>query len=225
MAWTGKRSLSGPLVLLLLLSLCGVGGCLSRDAVEKQRYAVMLERASGATGPGTGVLRVSIVRAAPAFERKSFIYRRSENTFVSDFYNEFFSAPGVMLRENLIAWLGDSGIFEYVVATSDADPDWILESRLEALYGDGRKQEHLSAVVSLQITLLDASDAKRPIVMQQSYEAVRELADKNPENYLHSVEAALVSIFGELEADLRELIETHAASAEAPARTEEDPSP
>jgi hypothetical protein len=213
MAWLGKRGLRRALAALLLLSLCGVGGCLSRGAVQKQRYGIVLERDSQVTGPGHGILRVSIMRAAPAFERKAFIYRKSDLTWVSDFYNEFFSAPGVMLRENLLVWLDDAGIFEYVIAGGDAHPDWILESRIESLYGDGRDTEQLSTVAFLQFTLLDATKPRRPIVFQQGYQTRTPLGEKSPDAYARGVEAVLSEVFARLESDLRALVEERAASA------------
>ncbi|MBW2271825.1 MAG: hypothetical protein JRG96_01035 [Deltaproteobacteria bacterium] len=216
MAWTGKHGLRRSLAMVLLLSLCSAGGCLSRGAVQKQRFEVTLERESTAAGPGAGILRVSIVRAAPSFERKAFIYRRSDDTYVSDFYNEFFSAPGVMLRENLLRWLEASDIFEYVVAASDSNPDWILESRLEALYGDSRDANHLSTEARLRFTLLDATQPRRPIVFQQSYEARTEVAERKSDAYLRSVRVVLSEIFGKLEGDLRSAVEAHAESGAAP---------
>lgn len=213
MAWTQRHRVRRTLAAVLFLALCSAGGCLSRGAVQKQRYGIKLEREAGATGPGSGVVRIAIVRAAPAAERKSFIYRNSELTYVSDFYHEFFSAPGVTLRENLLVWIDESGIFEYVVTASDTNPDWILESRLQTLYGDGRDKEQMSTLARLQFTLLDAGQPSRPIVFQRTYERTVELAERSPEEYVRGVELVLTRIFSEFEVDLRSVVEEHTASA------------
>jgi len=113
----------------------------------------------------------------------------------------FIPEPGVMLRENLIAWLEASGIFQYVVAASDTAPDWILESRLETLYADRRGSEGMAAVASLKFTLLDATDPRRSIVFQENYEARAELEGRSPDRYVIGVETVLAQIFGRLERD------------------------
>ena len=89
--------------------------------------------------------------AAP-FRSKSLVYRQDELKYESDFYNEFFVAPGAMLTEGVSAYLSTAGVFKDVLpANANADGDFVLEGFVSELYGDNRIAGKPAAVVGISV--------------------------------------------------------------------------
>ena len=65
----------------------------------------LLEPAAAAASTGTPKaesVRVGIVNVAAPYRGKTFIYRESDLRYESDYYDEFFIAPAIMLSTPLI---------------------------------------------------------------------------------------------------------------------------
>ena len=61
------------------------------------------------------VLTVRRIRVTPKYEGKGLVYRLSELSYESDFYNEFFISPVSMFTEEIRKQLSESGLFKIVV--------------------------------------------------------------------------------------------------------------
>ena len=193
--------MSTKTILALSLALTVPCGCLSlsRQPPEKQTYVLQLHRASKEAHPDSGVLLVEPVRVDSAFAHKAFVYCTAPQVFESDFYHEFLVPPETALTDLLRAWLQGGGT-RVVSPGNRAAPTHALEVVVNELYGDFRDVDTQRAVVSLRATLLDAKDK---IVLQRSYSATVDLADRERASLVRGWNVAVETVFADLERDLR----------------------
>jgi cholesterol transport system auxiliary component len=198
--------------LLLIALLAGIPlGCLSKSYPERQRYVLDPGRselphvaaAAGASGAGEapmGALRVGRVRVSPLFERKRFVYRTGDFTFEEDFYNEFYAPPGQLLRQATSDWLNESPVFVAVVEDVPyAQPEWLLEGRVERLYADLRSGRTPRSVMVIEFTLLRSQNNEA--VFARRYEAEPDIENRSPAAVVAGWNAGLAQILSEFERD------------------------
>lgn len=169
---------------LTLLGAGALAGCtdvLDKPYVEKRYFVIEAARPSPLPAPAQGpILGTRKFRVSPGYEQRGLITRGDALSAKSDFYNEFFVAPGSMIEEQTTRWLAGSGLFQTVVpASSQLDPAFILEGALVSLYGDYGAQQ--SAVLELQLMVLDVRQSKDTVLVKEDYRITRPLADRRPE--------------------------------------------
>ena len=191
-------------VLILSASLLGAGcsGVLARQPLEKQRFVLAPGRPDPVSGPRAGVLRVGVVHVSTPFQNRGFGYRTGEESFASDFYNEFAGPPGILLRDLLVGWLRDGTHFETVVQGSEAPADWLLEVDLESLYADLRDPAAPQVAIGITVRLLDAHAAGAAIRVGKHYAVSEAATDGSPPALAAAWNRALARVLGELAADL-----------------------
>lgn len=196
---TPVRSL--PLLAALLLALApGCFGGLGRTPPTKQRFMLAPADPTPRDVGGASVLRVARVRVSPVFENKGFVYRTGSSTFESDFYNEFFSPPGVLLREVLLQWLGSTHLFVAVARGSSAEADWVLETDVDQLYADQRSPSAPTAHLDLAFRLVDARS--RTLAFEKSYSASEPAAGSSPAALVDAWNRGLAAVLNQLTQDL-----------------------
>jgi ABC-type uncharacterized transport system auxiliary subunit len=190
------------LAILLVLS-----GCVSleRSYPEKHFYALELPRdVKPVNNPGRGAMQISYVRISPRYEGKNFIYRLSETSFESDFYNEFLIQPSSLIAEELAKGLARSGLFEYVMdPSSDLAPNYILEPVVNVLYGDFRNSSAPRAVLEMEFFLRKQVSGKAEILMHRRYAKAVMLQGRSPDALVKGWDEALGEILIDLIADLK----------------------
>lgn len=95
-----------PAAILLIpffVTSCG----LSRPAVERQTFLVAPEPPEGPVGGSR--LRLGAVRVAAPFDGLGMVYRRADERYETDFYNEFAALPADMVGEAAQRWLEAAG--------------------------------------------------------------------------------------------------------------------
>lgn len=192
---------------LLGAVLVCIAGCVS---VEKgypdKRYYVLEATRSPETdkAQARGVLLVSSLRVSPRYEGRSFIYRRGEARFESDFYNQFLVSPGAMLTEAVRLALGQAQLANYVVgAASQLEPTHVLEGTIDALYGDFRDVNAPRALLEMEFFLSKESPTKAEIVMRKRYVKSIAVKGRAPEALVNGWNRALNEILASLVADLK----------------------
>jgi ABC-type uncharacterized transport system auxiliary subunit len=201
MSGTTSRAL---VALLFGAAVLGAGctGVLDRQPPEKQRFVLAPGRPDPVSGARAGVLRVGVVHVSAPFQNRGFVRRSGEETFASDFYNEFAAPPGALLRDVLVEWLRDGTHFATVVRGSEAPPDWLLEIDLEALYADLRDPAAAQATIAVAARLLDARAAAASIAFEKHYAATESAADGSPPALVAAWNRGLARLLAELAADL-----------------------
>jgi uncharacterized lipoprotein YmbA len=186
-----------------LLALALLVGCVSQSAPKKLRYVIGPERpGASASAVASDVLRIERVLVSPLYEHKGFVYRTGDATLAADFYNEFFASPGVLVREATGDWLAASGLFETVVSTNVTErADWLLELRVDKLYGDTRGAAR--SVVAIEYSLVDLSSGQPESSFRKRYAVERPAADSSAAGIVAGWNDALAEILTSFEADLR----------------------
>ena len=193
-----------PAAMLVGAALLGAGcsDVLARQPLEKQRFVLAPGRSDPVSGPRAGVLRVGVVRASTPFQNRGFVHRTGDESFKSDFYNEFAAPPGILLRDVLVEWLRDGTHFEAVVQGSEAPSDWLLEVDLESLYADLRDAAAPQVAVGITVRLLDAHASRAAIALQEHYAVNEPAADASSPALAAAWNRALARVLTELAADL-----------------------
>lgn len=155
----------------------------------------------GRTHPG--VLRIGSFTVAAPFRGRSFVFRKSELEYESDYYNEFLVAPAANLGEATARALASAKVFATVAPTSVAlDPDWLLDGFADALYGDGRNMSQPVAVLTITYFLRrQAGDAGVP-VWSRTYDKRVAFATGSAADYVAAQNRALGEILAQLASDL-----------------------
>ena len=194
-------------IQLVVLVLAGCLG-LAQSQPEKQYYALEVAR-EGQTIillPGT-VLDIRRFRAAPPLGRE-LVYRQSDARYESDFYNQWFMVPEVMLTQQMTRWLAAAGLFQHVMDTSGSlSPTHILEGTVTAMYGDHRANP-AKAVLGLQFVLVHDAAASMNVIWHKEYREEVEVREQSPEALVSGWNEALRNILRALEADMRQALQS-----------------
>jgi len=184
-----------------------LAGCvnLAQEAPEKTRYVLDAQRPGAGQPLDAGRVRVGRFRVGSAFERKGLVYRTSDTTFESDFYHEFYSPPGLLVRQLAGAWISDSAVFTSVLGSSDpVASDWLLEGRVNNLFADLRDPDDAKAIMEVELFLLDAMSVDRDVVFRKRYRRAVPAPNPEPAALVDAWSEALTKIFTAFESDLRE---------------------
>jgi len=194
---------------LVALALLLAPGCVKVD-IEKsypdKRYFVIEASRGAATSDAkaTGILLVSALRVSPRYESRSFVYRRSESNYESDFYNQFLVSPGAQLTEEVRRALGQAQVAQYVVgASSQSEPTHVLEGTVDALYGDFRDLNAPRAVLEMEFFLSKESATRAEILTRKRYTKSVAVNGRSPEALVKGWNDGLSEILAALVADLR----------------------
>lgn len=184
-----------------------VAGCsdpLQQPYPEKRSFVIRAERPEKAPAARNGlVLGIRRFRVSPGYDGRGLVTRTDALSQKSDFYNEYFVAPGNMAEETVSTWLRDSGLFSSVVpALSQLTPTHALEGTLVSLYGDyslGQPQ----AVIDLQILVLDIRDRANRVVATGDYKRMVPVQDRSPDALVRGLSLAFAQAMTGFEAELR----------------------
>ncbi len=200
-------SVRKPLVALgLVLALAAAGcGALRREYPERQQFVLEATPPPSADPPArVRVLGVTRFRASPLLAGTSFVYRTGEQTFESDFYNVFWTAPSAMIANETGKWLRASGLFSDVVDPTSLTPrTYTLEGAIAELYGDYRKPGQPAAVMGLRFALVDVQGKDPRLLFHKDYSVSHPITAGTPSALAAGWNAALGEILAALEADVR----------------------
>jgi len=208
------RKLVSLVVALLVASLAAGCGAFARQPPAKQRF--VLAPGVPTADPGSRlatVLRVDLVRGSPFVVNRGFVYQTRRDTVVSDFYNEFYAPPGVLVRDALVEWLRGTGRFEAVVRSSEAPSQWILEADLERMLADVEDPAAATAQLDLVLRLLDARAGDPRLVFSTRYVESEPAATREPQALVDAWSRALGRVLAEVASDTTAAI---AAAAKPP---------
>ena len=182
-------------------------GCVSLDRSYPDKHYFVLE--VNRDGPpsnqtANGILEVSDIRISPRYEGQSFVYRISDASYESDFYNQFLIAPAALVTEEVRKGLTQSRIFEYVInSSSQLQPTHRLDGIVNALYGDFRNISASRAVLEIEFFLSKQLPTGTEIVMNKRYSKAVPLSGRSPDALVKGWDEALDGILTSLIADLK----------------------
>ena len=185
-----------------------LAGCLSLDKGYPEKRSFVLDVAPEAREPiptAAMVLRVNKLHVSPLFAGRAMVYRTADLQYESDFYDEWFIAPGALITHQLQNWLSKSGRFRFVlVGTDHIEPTHLLEGTVTDLYGDFRRAVPPKAVLGIELHLLDELHESE-VLFRQVYRKEVPLADRSPEALAAGLTQALRLVLIDFDKDLEEL--------------------
>jgi cholesterol transport system auxiliary component len=195
----------GIAVVALLGLALSVSCGLKRNPPERRHFVLEAPRPDPQSpAEDRPVLCVRALRVSPLFEQQSFVYRRGDGTYASDFHNQFFVLPAHNITGEVRQWLSDSGLFRSVTTVPGILGErHLLSGSVEQLYGDYR-DDGPRAVVTIDFVILGTGDVAE-LTFSREYTETVTLPGPEPEELVRGWNQALASILGRLEADLRDL--------------------
>ena len=190
--------------LLLLMTLSA--GCVTLERSYPDKRYFVIDIRDTANAPATQndrVLLVSSLHISPRYAGTEFVYRTSDTSYESDFYNQFLSAPGTMISEEIRKGLATGSGFKYVIGpASDLSANYVLEGSVNALYGDFRDLNKPAAVLEIEFFLRNEDPQKPGILLHKRYEKSVPIGQRSPEALTKGWDQALEEIIAMLVADL-----------------------
>jgi len=188
----------------------GLAGCDNTRSVEKKNFYLLPQTAPQQTfGSCSSTLKVRQFRTMPPFDNVGIIYRTGPFEYRQDYYDQFLTSPDVQLTEHLRVWMGLSGLFEHVLAsTSTLNPDYTLESYLQELYCDLTDKSAPEAVMQIQFTLIknDSAGLKQRIIFEKTYTSRKAVAIFEGEAVIAAFNTVKTDIFNSLTQDLSRIL-------------------
>jgi cholesterol transport system auxiliary component len=192
-----------------LALLCFLTGCFNFNKAYPEKHYFVLNVSRGKKpllSTSNAFLKIQRFRVSPQFEGKAFVYRKGNLNYESDYYNEFFISPGLMITEEVKKWLAESGLFKYVMGSSSpVEPTFKLEGAVNALYGDYSDTEAPKAVLEIQFFLVRNLSSGPVIVFGKTYHEEILLKGHSPDALATGWNLALEHILTELEANIKSL--------------------
>jgi cholesterol transport system auxiliary component len=201
----------------LAVIVASAAGCLDLKKSNPEKRSFVLDVGAPrqeTPAKGVVVLKINKLRASPLFAGRAMVYRVADLQYESDFYDEWFVAPGTLVTQEVYRWLSQSTGFQLVVVgTNHVEPTHLLEGTLTEFYGDFRAAPQ--AVLGLELRLLDAIH-DRPPFFRRTYRQEVPLSDRSSEALARGLTDALRVVLVDLAKDI---------AAVEPDRTPNSPRP
>lgn len=193
--WKAVAWVPAAIAMLALLQACSF----TRPAPIKGTYVLEPAFPPAAARSHPGMLRVGTTAIAAPYRGRAFVFRESDLKYETDYYHEFLVSPGANIGEATARALASAKVFASVAPSGVlADADWVLESFVNALYGDIRDKEKQAVVLSITYFLRRGDSDSGVPIWSKTYERRVPFVPGSAAAYV----TALNTAFGEILADL-----------------------
>ena len=196
----GSKIASGA--CLVVIMTCAAGCLDLKKSYPEKRSFVLDVGAPQEQSPAKGVvvLKINKLRVSPLFAGRAMVYRVADLQYETDFYDEWFIAPGALVTQQMQQWLSQSGGFQMVVGgTNHVEPTHLLEGIITEFYGDFRAAPR--AVLGLELHLLDAVHERQPF-FRRTYHQDVPLGDRSSDALARGLTEALRAILIDVGKDI-----------------------
>lgn len=189
--------LFGLIIVSMILS-----GCESGTDFSRRSFVLEASRSGLSQQPTKDIiLTVRRFNIDKTFSTKSFVYRKGQSEYETDFYNQFLVMPNDTITGKARSWLSESALFKLVLESgSYADATHMLEGNIVELYGDFRDKTSPKASMKMRFFLIQLSD--KAVVFAKTYEATSGAGDRKVESLVRAFDDCLKNILSDLEQDL-----------------------
>ena len=207
------RSKTAAGTCLAVIMMCPTGCLDLKKSYPEKRSFVLDVGAPPQETPANGaiVLKINKLRVSPLFAGRAMVYRVADLQYESDFYDEWFVAPGTLVTQQVHQWLSRSAGFEtVVVGTNHVEPTHLLEGTVTEFYGDFRAAPR--AVLGLELHLLDAIHERQ--FFRRTYHQDVPLSDQSSDALARGLTEALRAVLIDVAKDIAavELVRTPRSS-------------
>lgn len=193
-------------LLLSGLVFCLIAGCApnAKAPILTRHYA--LEYAPPAiegAAPLEESIKVETLSVVRTYTGSSMIYRSGPFEYSQDAYRRWRTKPADMITDLLVRDLRRSGFFQGVFSSWEQESgSYVLSGTIEELY-ESEESGGSRAVVGLYVTLTDpkALGSGKRILIQKSYQAVRDMDGKGGAHLAKAASLALEAVSREIITD------------------------
>jgi len=188
-----------------------VGGCsLGQPPPAKELFLLQPGEAAASPAPRAGALKIGSFGVVAPFEGRGLVYRTSEVNYASDFYNEYFVAPGAMIGQHVASYLSRARPFETIVIDSRSAARYELRGVVTELYGDLRDKAQPAARLAIHVYLVRTDGAIDRVLLDRVLQQRVALPDASAAALVKGLGSALDAALATLSSEL--------ASVELPER-------
>jgi cholesterol transport system auxiliary component len=179
----------------LILIALAAAGCLNlnKSYPEKRSFVLDVGTPQQETPSNSAiVLKINKFRVSPLFAGRAMVYRVADLQYESDFYDEWFIAPGALVTQQFQNWLSRSAGFQFVLSgTNHIEPTHLLEGTVTEFYGDFRGSPR--AVLGIELQLLDGLN-ERQLLLRRTYHQDVPLTDRSSDALARGLTEALRTV-------------------------------
>lgn len=190
--------------LLLIFNLLVLFGCgMSQPVESPKNYAIVADYPDTTYSKKYETLLIDAVRIDSPFNDTKMVFRLSDVSFESDYYNRYITDPNAIIENQIPTSLTRSGVVGNTVPYSAGiTSKFVLKTVVTKLFGDFRKDQPPTAIMEIQFILVDSSSVRPTIIFDKKILSKVELPEKTPEELAKGLGMALTEIFEELAAEL-----------------------
>ena len=188
-----------------------VTGCNSKTYEKRQYVLDVTRRYPPSQTKIADTIVINRFTINPVFSDKPFIYKLSEFEYESDYYNEFYIPPSVMITEKVRNWFTESDLFQRVFESSSygVTPDYILEGNINSLYWDLRDTKLPIAVMEIRFFLSKNHFTEEPdLIFSKNYKYSFIFENGIYVDLIKASDSCLFEILTKVEKDLKEILLT-----------------
>jgi len=187
-------------IIIILITMTLVG-CVSMHYPKRDQYMLNAKLPTKGERVSNKVLAINSVNIAPQFSGFSFVYRTTDINYTKDYYHIFFNSPAQQIEQYIVNYLQARNLFKYIDDAGVLHPDYVLYSKVTALYADYRNSAHPKGVIAIRFTLLRV---KKPrILLDKTIQARIPLQRKDTISLVHAWNQGLEKILARLSANIR----------------------
>jgi cholesterol transport system auxiliary component len=204
---SARARLSRALAAVVFVAVAAaLASCsLSRPTPAKRMFLLEPTAPAASTStPKAESVRVGVVNVAAPFRGKTFVYRESDLRYESDYYDEFFIAPAIMVADATAKALAASNVFRRVVPFGGAsnEGDYTLDGFVSELYADTRNAAAPAAVITVTYYLTPTNAINPGVVWTHEYRQQAKVSGTGAEAMARGWNEALTAVLAELTRDL-----------------------
>ena len=206
----GGTRLDQACLAILLVLACLLAGCAATVSVPEDHYYRLSTLSAGSSSgqpPLAGVLRVERVEAVALLRDRALLYSNaaSPQLLQRHHYHFWVGSPPVLVRDQLVQYLRDSGIAT-LVAADHLRQETDIHLRLELRDFSRRLQDDGTATVVVALGVVAHPAGRASTLLVQRYEREVMAANGGPAAAVAAFDVALAEIYAELLQDLRRVL-------------------
>ncbi|MFL0969651.1 hypothetical protein [Vibrio parahaemolyticus] len=172
---------------------------MSQPADSPKNYAIVAGSPVKTYFEKYEMILIDSVRVESPFNNTQMVFRLSDVSFESDYYNRYITEPSAIIENQIPTSLTRAGVVGSIVPYSaGVATNLILKTVVTKLFGDFRKDQTPTAIMEIQFILVDSSSIRPTIIFDKTIASKVELSEKTPEELAKGLGIALTNIFEEL---------------------------
>jgi hypothetical protein len=184
------------IIIGVMFFITTMNGCstIQKSPVEKNYFDLNITASHNNFASQGDILLVKDFSLNPVFDSHGFVYRIGKNEYVTDYYNEFLSAPAKLITDKIAEALYSSSHFTSTSTHMRKDIDYRLSGRISRLYGDLQDTKSPKATIELRMTLEKKTDSSFELIHSKTYLIEENINSQRPDQLITGWNRGLTKI-------------------------------